>query len=33
MKVYFIGREQSIASKRATGRKRDIADLEPLGIE
>ena len=25
--VYYIGREQFIANKRATGRKQDIADL------
>ncbi|MCF7810554.1 nucleotidyltransferase family protein [bacterium] len=31
--VYYIGREQLIANKRATGRKRDIADLEALGEE
>ncbi len=29
--VYFIGREQFIANKRALGRKRDLADLEALG--
>ncbi len=29
--VYYIGREQFIANKRATGRKRDLADLEMLG--
>jgi hypothetical protein len=31
--VYFIGREQFIANKRALGRKRDLADLEALGEE
>ena len=31
--VYFIGRDQFIANKRATGRKRDWADLEALGEE
>ena len=31
--VYYIGREQFIANKRATGRKRDQADLEELGEE
>jgi hypothetical protein len=31
--IYYIGREQFIANKKATGRKRDIADLESLGIE
>lgn len=29
--VYFIGREQFLANKRATGRKRDLADIEALG--
>ncbi|HUT29434.1 MAG TPA: hypothetical protein VMX13_06560 [Sedimentisphaerales bacterium] len=29
--VHFLGREQFIANKRATGRKRDLADLEALG--
>ena len=31
--VFYIGREQFIANKRATGRKRDLADLEALGEE
>jgi hypothetical protein len=31
--VYFIGRDQFIANKRATRRKRDLADLEALGEE
>jgi hypothetical protein len=31
--VYYIGRQQFIANKKATGRKRDIADLESLGID
>ena len=31
--VYYIGRDQFIANKRATGRKRDLADLEALGEE
>ena len=31
--VYYIGREQFIANKRALGRKRDLADLEALGEE
>jgi hypothetical protein len=31
--VYFIGREQLVANKRALGRKRDLADLEALGEE
>jgi hypothetical protein len=29
--VYYIGREQFITNKRATGRTRDLADLEMLG--
>jgi hypothetical protein len=29
--VYFIGREQFIANKRAIGRQKDLADLEMLG--
>lgn len=31
--VYFLGREQYIANKRALGRKKDLADLEALGEE
>ena len=31
--VHYIGREQFIANKRATGRKRDLADLEALEDE
>ena len=31
--VHYIGRGQFIANKRATGRKRDLADLEALGEE
>ena len=31
--VYYIGRKQFIANKRALGRKRDFADLEALGEE
>ena len=29
--VYYLGREQFIANKRATGRTKDLADLEMLG--
>ena len=29
--VSYIGREQFIANKRATGRTKDVADLEELG--
>ena len=29
--VYYIGRAQFIANKHATGRMKDIADLEVLG--
>ena len=31
--VYYLGREQFIANKRAIGRKKDLADLEALGEE
>jgi hypothetical protein len=31
--VSFIGRAQFIRNKKATGRKRDLADLEALGEE
>jgi hypothetical protein len=31
--VCFLGREQYIANKRATGRKKDLADIEALGEE
>ena len=31
--VFFLGREQYIANKRALGRKKDLADLEYLGEE
>jgi hypothetical protein len=29
--VHYIGRQQFVLNKRATGRKRDLADLEALG--
>jgi hypothetical protein len=29
--VFYIGREQFVANKRATGRTKDVADLEMLG--
>jgi len=29
--VHYIGREQFVANKRATGRRQDLADLEALG--
>jgi hypothetical protein len=29
--VYFLGRAQYIVNKRATGRKKDLADIEALG--
>ena len=29
--VHYIGREQFVANKRATGRTKDVADLEVLG--
>jgi hypothetical protein len=31
--VYYIGREQFIANRHATGRKKDLADIEALGEE
>ncbi len=31
--VFFIGRDQFIKNKHATGRKKDIGDLESLGID
>ena len=31
--VFFIGRAEFIANKRALGRKKDLADLEALGEE
>lgn len=31
--VHFLGREQIVVNKRATGRKKDYADLEALGEE
>ena len=31
--VYFLGKKQFIANKRAIGRKKDLADLEALGEE
>jgi len=29
--VFFISREDFIANKKATGRKKDAADIEALG--
>jgi hypothetical protein len=31
LRVYYIGRDDFIANKRALGRKKDIADLEAIG--
>jgi hypothetical protein len=31
--VYFLGRQEFLANKRAMGRKKDLADLEALGEE
>ena len=31
--VFYIGKDQYIANKRATGRTKDIADIEALGEE
>ena len=33
LSVYYIGREQFLANKRATERTQDLADLEALGEE
>lgn len=33
IRIYYIGREELVANKRAVGRKKDIADLEALGEE
>ena len=33
VETHFIGRAQLVANKRATGRKRDEADIEALGEE
>lgn len=31
--VFFLGQDEYIANKRATGRKKDLADLEAMGVE
>jgi hypothetical protein len=31
LSVFFLGRGELVANKRATGRKKDLADLEALG--
>ena len=31
--VFYLGRNQYVANKRAAGRKKDLADLEALGEE
>ena len=33
LKAVFLGRKELIQNKRATGRKKDLADLEALGEE
>jgi len=33
LEVYYIGRDEFVANKRALGRKKDLADLEALGEE
>ncbi len=33
LSVYYIGKAEFIRNKRATGRKKDLADLEALGEE
>ncbi|MFB3925054.1 MAG: hypothetical protein ACE14T_03290 [Syntrophales bacterium] len=32
IKVYYLGKDQFISNKRALGRKKDMADLEALGV-
>jgi hypothetical protein len=32
VEVYYIGRDHFILNKKAIGRKRDIADLESIGV-
>ena len=31
--VFYIGKSQYVANKKATGRTKDIADIEALGEE
>jgi hypothetical protein len=31
--VFYLGRREFVANKRATGRRKDLADLEALGAE
>lgn len=31
--IYYVGKQEFIANKRALGRKKDLADLEALGEE
>jgi hypothetical protein len=31
--VHYLGRAQFVANKRASGRKKDLADLEAIGEE
>ncbi|MFH0796016.1 MAG: hypothetical protein V2A65_03050 [Candidatus Omnitrophota bacterium] len=33
LSVYYVGLEQFISNKKATGRKKDLADVEALGEE
>ena len=33
MPIHYLGRTQLLANKRASGRKKDLADLEALGEE
>jgi hypothetical protein len=32
LEVYYIGKQQFVTNKKAIGRKKDLADLEALGI-
>jgi hypothetical protein len=33
VRIYFLGRDELLRNKRASGRRKDLADLEALGDE
>lgn len=33
LQIFFLGRDEYIANKRATGRRKDLADLEAIGVD
>ena len=33
LEVFFLGRNEYIQNKKATGRKKDLADLESIGVD